>query len=63
MSANEVNVSFVTCLWPTEAKYGEIMNTLKYSDRIKHPQDVMVKGEYQGEMSTSQEKIMQELSK
>lgn len=39
------------------------MNTLKYADRIKQSSDIMVTSEYQGEMSTNQEKIMQEISK
>jgi hypothetical protein len=39
------------------------MATLRFTDRLKQQQDVMLKGEYSGEMSTNQEKIMQEISK
>ena len=60
---NSLNISFVCCLWPTESKYSEVMSTLKYADRLKQSSDVMVRSEYQGEMSTNQEKIMQEISK
>ncbi len=54
---------FVTCIWPIESKYSEVMATLRFTDRLKQQQDVMLKGEYSGEMSTNQEKIMQEISK
>jgi len=39
------------------------MNALKFTDNMKSEQDIMIKSEYQGEMSTNQEKIMQEISK
>lgn len=39
------------------------MNALKFADGFKAADDVMVRSEYEGEMSTNQEKIMQEISK
>lgn len=50
-------------LWPKESKYSEVLNTLMLVDKVKKSKDVMVKSEYEGEMSTNQEKIMQDISK
>ncbi len=52
--ANSVKVqaNFICCLWPSESKYSEVINTLKFVDKIKLDYEIMLKSEYQGEMSS-----------
>eukprot|EP00347_Sterkiella_histriomuscorum_P016198 403354110 len=60
---NGLNLNFYCCIWPTESRYQEAINTLKFLDKIAKQDHFMGKSAYQGEMSTNQEKIMQEISK
>ncbi len=39
------------------------MYTLRYTDKLKTSNNVMMKGIYDGEMTTNQEKVMEEISK
>lgn len=56
-------MSLICTLWPTEQYYMEVLNTLRFIDTVKKPEQVLSKSEYQGEMSTNQEKIMQDISR
>ena len=58
-----VNVAFVCCLWPIEAKYADVLNTLKFVDAIKNENETMQRSEYQGEMTTNSDKQLEELLK
>ncbi|CDW85604.1 kinesin motor domain protein [Stylonychia lemnae] len=61
--SQQINITFLCCIWPTESRYQEIMNTMMFLDKIQTKKNMMGKTEYRGEMSTNQEKIMQEISK
>lgn len=41
-----MNIAFICNLWPCESKYSEVLNTLRFIDKIKLTKDVMAKSEY-----------------
>ena len=52
-SKEPIEVVFLTCIWPTESKYADVISTLRFVDRVKPEDQAMQKQEYQGEMSTN----------
>ena len=45
-SKEPVQVVFLTCIWPTESKYADVISTLKFADNVKPESQAMQKQEY-----------------